>query len=105
MWFLPVSCLLMLLACIATNVLLQRSGGPPASSGFMKSLLWIVEFAFGCHHRQMSRVFTIKKRMYQVCFGCGQEFDYSWALMHPLRTSIADNSRVQLGLRRSSDSL
>ena len=41
----------------------------------MKFLLWILQFAFGCHHNQMSRVFTIRKRTYRVCFECGQEFD------------------------------
>ena len=38
-------------------------------------LLWIFEFAFGCHHRHLSRVFTIKHRTYRVCFDCGGEFD------------------------------
>lgn len=37
--------------------------------------LWIFEFAFGCHHRHLSRVFTIKHRTYRVCFDCGKEFE------------------------------
>jgi len=41
----------------------------------MNSLLWIFRFAFGCRHRHMSRVFTIKHRTYRVCFDCGGEFD------------------------------
>ena len=41
----------------------------------MKPLVWIFQFAFGCHHKQMSRVFTIKRRTYQVCFKCGREFE------------------------------
>lgn len=41
----------------------------------MKSLLWILQFLFGCHHRHLSRVFTIKHRTYKVCFDCGREFD------------------------------
>ena len=41
----------------------------------MNPLLWIVRFAFGRHHRHLSRVFTIKKRTYRVCFDCGGEFD------------------------------
>jgi hypothetical protein len=28
----------------------------------MNPLLWILQFAFGCHHGHLSRVFTIKKR-------------------------------------------
>jgi hypothetical protein len=41
----------------------------------MNPLLWIFQFAFGCHHRHLSRVFTIKLRMYRVCFDCGREFN------------------------------
>ena len=47
----------------------------------MKALHWIFSF-FACHHRDLSRVFTIKNRTYQVCFECGREIDYSWELMH-----------------------
>jgi hypothetical protein len=43
----------------------------------MKPLLQMFEFAFGCHHRERTAVFTIKKRTYQVCLNCGQEFEYS----------------------------
>jgi len=43
--------------------------------GFMKLLLNIFQFVFGCRHRHLSRVFTIKHRTYKVCFDCGQEFD------------------------------
>jgi hypothetical protein len=62
----------------------------------MKSLLRILQSAFGCHHGQMSRVFTIKKRTYRICFQCGQEFDYSWASMQPLRSSSSANGYAQL---------
>jgi hypothetical protein len=41
----------------------------------MNPLLWIFHFTFGCRHRHMSRVFTIKHRTYRVCFDCGGEFD------------------------------
>jgi hypothetical protein len=36
-------------------------------------------------------VFTIKKRTYQVCLKCGREFEYSWALMHSVRSNVADS--------------
>jgi hypothetical protein len=52
----------------------------------------LFQFAFGCHHRQLSGVFTIKKRTYQVCLKCGQEFGYSWELMRSTRLGVADNS-------------
>jgi len=38
-------------------------------------LLSVFQFIFGCRHRHLSRVFTIKHRTYRVCFDCGQEFD------------------------------
>jgi len=34
-----------------------------------------LQFIFGCRHRHMSRVFTIKHRTYKVCFDCGREFE------------------------------
>jgi predicted GH43/DUF377 family glycosyl hydrolase len=36
----------------------------PARSGPVNPLLWIFQFVFGCHHRHVSRVFTIKHRTY-----------------------------------------
>jgi hypothetical protein len=69
---------------------------PASGQGFMKPLHWIVQVAFGCHHHQRSSVFTIKKRTYQVCLKCGQEFDYSWALMHSIRPSVAVRPLVPL---------
>jgi hypothetical protein len=62
----------------------------------MKPLLWIFESAFGCHHSRMSRVFTIRKRTYQVCLECGRECEYSWAAMHPVWSSVASNRYTPL---------
>jgi hypothetical protein len=55
---------------------------PTARAGFMKSLLWIFQFAFGCRHRHVSRVFTIKHRTCKVCFDCVREFDLPDAHVH-----------------------
>ena len=41
----------------------------------MKPLSSLLQFIFGCRHRHLSRVFTIKLRTYRVCFDCGREFD------------------------------
>jgi hypothetical protein len=63
---------------------------PLQESVSMKLLRGVCQFALGrCHHSQLSRVFTIKKWTYQVCLECGQEFEYSWALMHSLQSNVA----------------
>jgi len=62
----------------------------------MKPLLQIFQFSFGCRHRQRSGVFTIKKRTYQVCLKCGQEFEYSWALMHSVRSNVVHRADAPL---------
>jgi hypothetical protein len=54
-----------------------------------RSVSLIFESLFGCHHSRLSRVFTIKKRTYRVCFECGREIDYSWELMHSQRSVVA----------------
>jgi hypothetical protein len=61
----------------------------------VKSLLRILGFVFGCHHRQKSGVFTINKRTYQVCLKCGEEFDYSWARMCSVRSGAGRGPDVQ----------
>jgi hypothetical protein len=63
-------------------------------------MIWIFQFAFGCHHDQLSRVFTIKQRTYKVCMECGEEFDYSWARMHIQRPAVADPVYVPLNTAR-----
>jgi hypothetical protein len=62
----------------------------------MKLLLWIFQFAFGCHHNHLSRVFTIQKRTYQVCVECGREFEYSRVVMHSVQSSVADDAYAPL---------
>jgi hypothetical protein len=67
----------------------------------MRLLHWIIDFAFGCHHR-LSSVVTIKNRTYQICIECGQEFPYSWELMRPVGSNVA-NSRASLAPARHAD--
>jgi hypothetical protein len=43
-------------------------------AGFVRTL----EYLFGCHHGNLSRVFTIEGRTYRVCCDCGAKFDYSF---------------------------
>jgi hypothetical protein len=61
----------------------------------MNALRKIAQFAFECHHAELSRVFTIQKRTYQVCFKCGKEVDYSWDLMRP-QEPIVTAQRLEL---------
>jgi len=57
----------------------------------MNALRKIAQFAFECHHTDLSRVFTIQKRTYRVCFKCGKEVDYSWELMRSQEPIVAAN--------------
>ena len=41
----------------------------------MKLFLRIFQYIFGCGHRYLSRLFTIKRRTYKARFYCGREFD------------------------------
>jgi hypothetical protein len=36
-----------------------------------------LDFAFGCRHTNLSRVFTIEGKSYKVCCDCGAHFNYS----------------------------
>jgi hypothetical protein len=70
----------------------------------MKPLLWIFGFALGhCRHSHLSRVLTIEKRTYQVCLKCGEKFDYSWTLMRPVRSSVADGASALPNSIRHAD--
>jgi len=47
----------------------------------MHTLIATLDFIFGCHHTNLSRVFTIERRTYRVCCDCGAKFEYSLAGM------------------------
>ena len=59
----------------------------------MNPLFWIFQLTFGCHHKHVSRVFTIKRRTYKVCFDCGREFDLPDP--QPLRTVASLDATVK----------
>ena len=69
----------------------------------MNALLWIFQFAFGCRHQQLGRVFTIRRRTYRVCVECGREFEYSWELMHSMWSMVADNAYAPLNAVKEAD--
>jgi len=47
----------------------------------MNLVVAALDFLFGCHHHNLSRVFTIDGRTYRVCYECGAEFKYSLTSM------------------------
>jgi hypothetical protein len=54
-----------------------------------------LDFAFGCHHSKLSRVFTLEGHSYKVCCDCGARFDYSLRTM-----SVTPHQRILRALRR-----
>jgi hypothetical protein len=78
--------------CESPSVILFSSDCAEERTAMGISLLWKFESLFGCHHQQLSRVSTIGRRTYQVCVECRREFEYSWKLMHSMRSSVADNA-------------
>jgi hypothetical protein len=81
----------------------------------MGLFLRVLDFVFGCHHSNLSKVFTIDCRTYRVCFGCGSTFDYSLETMSmahhvhapaPVLTSLRINlNQADKKSRRSSAAL
>ena len=47
----------------------------------MDILLAALDFVFGCHHKNLSRVFTLDGHTYRVCCDCGARFGYSMKTM------------------------
>lgn len=52
-----------------------------------KYIIMMLDFLFGCHHNNISRVFTISGHTYCVCCDCGKEFDYSLRTMSIILSS------------------
>src|SRR5213082_100540 len=61
---------------------------------YMNLLSGMFEFAFGCSHNALSRVFTIKQRTYKVCYDCGRELDYSWSMMRAMKPKQVREAQV-----------
>ena len=55
----------------------------------------VLDMAFGCYHRKLSRVFTIHGHSYKVCCDCGATFHYSLESM-----SVTPRRRLFSALRR-----
>jgi hypothetical protein len=69
---------------------------PPRWLKFTNPVARALDYAFGCRHSNLSRVFTLADRSYKVCCDCGASFDYSWKDM-----SIVDQPRALLPALRN----
>jgi len=47
----------------------------------MEWVLRVLDIVFGCHHSNLSRVFTIDRKTYRLCCSCGARFKYSLETM------------------------
>jgi hypothetical protein len=47
-----------------------------------------------------SVAYRYQKRTYQVCVMCGRDLEYSWEMMHPVRSRVAANSYAPLNTVR-----
>jgi hypothetical protein len=74
---------------------MQSKDGIPLWDSVTHPLANALDLAFGCHHRKLSRVFTIDGRTYKVCCDCGARFRYSLETM-----SIVNHQRRFPSLRR-----
>ena len=45
----------------------------------------IMNWLFGCRHRELSRAFTSDDEAYKVCLKCGARLRYSWQTMSLIR--------------------
>lgn len=41
----------------------------------------IMNWLFGCRHKDLSRAFTAEDQTYKVCLKCGAHLRYSWQTM------------------------
>jgi len=73
----------------------MASEGTPLLDTVTHPFASALNFAFGCHHAKLSRVFTIEGHSYKVCCDCGAHFDYSLRTM-----SIMPHHKLFPALRR-----
>ncbi|MFZ0863070.1 MAG: hypothetical protein ABR881_09610 [Candidatus Sulfotelmatobacter sp.] len=73
----------------------MASEGIPLWDTVTHPLASALDFAFGCHHAKLSRVFTLEGHSYKVCCDCGAHFDYSLRTM-----SIVPRHKLFPALRR-----
>jgi len=75
---------------------MRQSEGVPLWKSITQPFAEVLDYAFGCRHRKLSRVFTIGKDSYKVCCECGATFNYSLDTMsvEPRRTFLSALRRL-----------
>jgi len=74
---------------------MRQSEDTPLWDSVTQRFANVLDYAFGCHHRKLSRVFTIDNHSYRVCCECGATFTYSLETM-----SVGHRRRLLSGLRQ-----
>jgi hypothetical protein len=72
----------------------------PKWERFIHPLTSALSFPFRCHHRHLSRVFTIEGKSYKVCCDCGTHLPYSLDRMAVVHRRAAPQRAVRRALRR-----
>lgn len=62
----------------------------------MEHIVAALDFLFGCHHQNLSRVFTLDGQTYRVCCDCGARFEYSLMKMSVKRRLFMDHKLVRV---------
>ena len=62
----------------------------------MENLVVALDFLFGCHHQNLSRVFTLDGQTYRVCCDCGARFEYSLTNMSVKRRVLLEHKQVRV---------
>lgn len=67
---------------------MKQSEDVPLWDSVTHPLASVLDLAFGCRHRRLSRVFTIDNHSYRVCCDCGASFNYCLDTMSIRRRSL-----------------
>ena len=80
---------------------MRASEEVPRWEKFINPLAKAIDFAFGCYHTKISRVFTIGGRSYRVGCDCGADFDYSLRSMSIVPRRVMRPTPRQLRTRHT----
>ncbi len=72
----------------------------PGWDKLVHPLASVLDFAFGCHHRHLSRVFTIHGKSYKVCCDCGRRLPYSLNRMSIVHRRASSQRALRRAFRR-----